>query len=257
MKPEMKFEVCPQSMTVEFFGMPGSGKSTLANRVAEIIESWGIGIQKQTYVLAHCMSRRQRVIAKIRYILPEICLEPRHTARSARAIAATGQSSTLEWVRALFNWLFVTPLVRPIAQFDGIRILDQGIFQALWSVAFSGDHNALKIMTDQLMAQSPVPDVVIIVHARLSTVAQRLATRQSHDSRLEHLLEKNPGVLARSESLFLQVAEIAKFLLRQRMMPVIIDVNNDEDMDLEINAQAVAQNLCQLLEANQAREKAI
>jgi thymidylate kinase len=237
-------------MIIEFFGMPGSGKSTLANRVAEIIESWEIGVQKQTYVLAHCVSRRRRVTTKIRYILPEICLEPRYAARSARAIAATGQSSALEWVRALFNWLFVTPLVRPITQFDGIRMLDQGIFQALWSVAFSGDHNALKIMTDRLMVQSPMPNVVVIVHARLPTVVQRLTTRQSHDSRLERLLEENPGVLARSESLFLQVAEIVKFLMRQRTMPAIIDVDNDEGMDLETNAQAVAQNLRRLLEAN-------
>jgi hypothetical protein len=33
-------------------------------------------------------------------------------------------------------------------------------------------------------------------------------------------------------------------------MPVIIDVDNDEGMDLETNAQAVAQNLRRLLEAN-------
>lgn len=240
----------PQSITVEFFGMPGSGKSTLANRIAEIIGDKGIEVQKQTYVLAHCVSRRRRVVTKIRYVLPELCLEPRYAFQSAKAIAATGQSSTLEWIRELFNWLFVTPLVRPIAQFEGIRMLDQGIFQALWSVAFSGDHNALKIMTDWLMGQSPVPNVVIIVHARLSTVAQRLATRQSHDSRLEHLLEKNPGVLARSESLFFQVTEIIKLLTRQRAMPAIVEVDNDENTNLETNAQTVAQKICQLVEAN-------
>jgi hypothetical protein len=100
------------------------------------------------------------------------------------------------------------------------------------------------------MVQSPMPNVVVIVHARLPTVVQRLTTRQSHDSRLERLLEENPGVLARSESLFLQVAEIVKFLMRQRTMPAIIDVDNDEGMDLETNAQAVAQNLRRLLEAN-------
>jgi adenylate kinase family enzyme len=244
-------------MTVEFFGMPGSGKSTLTNRVAEIMEGWGIGIQKQTYVLAHCVTRHRRVITKIRYVLPEICFEPRYAVRSARAIAATGQSSVLEWVRELFNWLFVTPLIRPITQFDGIRMLDQGIFQALWSVAFSGDHNALKIMTDRLMTQSPVPNVVVIVHAKLSTIAQRLAARQSHDSRLERLLEKNPEVLKSSESLFLQVTEIVKFLMRQQAMPTIIDVDNDENTDLETKAQTVAQSLRRLLEVNQEIGKAI
>jgi hypothetical protein len=135
-------------------------------------------------------------------------------------------------------------------------MLDQGLFQALWSVAFSGDHNALKIMTERLMGQSPVPNVVVIVHARLSTVAQRLATRPSHDSRLERLIEEDPGVLTRSESLFFQVAEIVKLLTRQRAIPAIVDVDNDENTNLETNAQIVAQKLCYLLEENRKIGKA-
>lgn len=237
-------------MVVEFLGMPGSGKSTLASRVVEIIEGRGIRVRKQAYVLAHCVSRRRRVTAKLLYVLSELFLEPRYAIRSASAIAATGQSATMELIKGLFNWLFVTSLVRPVTRFNGIHLLDQGLFQALWSIAFSGSHDSLAIMTDKLLVHMPVPNVVVIVHAQLPTIARRLAARQSQDSRLERLLEKDPGIMARSALLFEEIVETVKLVTSQYAIPDVVNIDNDENGDLEANAQAVTEMLCRKFEAN-------
>ncbi|ADJ29593.1 hypothetical protein Nwat_2841 [Nitrosococcus watsonii C-113] len=237
--------------------MPGSGKSTLASRVAEIIEGKGIGVRKEAYVLAHCVSRRRRVTTKLLYVLSELFLEPRYALRSARAIAATSQNSTMEFIKGLFNWLFVTSLARPIMRFNGVHMLDQGVFQALWSIAFSGGPNSLTLMVAKLLDHMPVPNVIVIMHVEAPTVARRLAARQSQDSRLERLLEKDPGIMARSTLLFRETVETVELIKGRYTTLEVVSIDNNENEELETNAQAVAEMIYHKLEAGPAPKKAI
>jgi broad-specificity NMP kinase len=225
---------------VEFLGLPGAGKSGVSRRVGEILQGEGIRVVETAYELTHRSGVAARRFRKSAFIAREIVLRPMDSARSARAIVATKQNTTSDLVGAVSNWLLVSNLLRDDGRVPAIHLLDEGIFQALWSVGFGAAVDDLTLVSQAVGTAFPVPDVVVIVNASLATVEQRLRCRGMRQSRLEDRLGIDRGIFEKSERLMGEVRTILVEMAKSRKNVHIHEVANDREQDLEPNARALA-----------------
>jgi thymidylate kinase len=240
--------VARRGLSVEFLGLPGAGKSGVSKRVAEILESQGHSVVDTNYELTHRRGARTRRLRKLGYILRELAFHPVYAARSARAIAATRQSTVSDLGGAVANWLFVSDLVRGGGRSRTIHLLDEGIFQALWSVGFGAASGDWPGVARAAGAGFPAPDVVVLVNASAETVLRRLRARGLKQSRIEDRLDTDGGVLATSERLLGQVRSVLVEMAKSGKNIHIHEVANERDADLEPNARIVAGALIPMVE---------
>lgn len=225
-----------RSISVEFFGMPGVGKTMLSNRVTEIIGQREIPVEQRMYVLAHQISRARRIVIKSILVMRDVLFNARYTILSMKAIIATKQRSMADLIDVLFNWFFVSSFVRWDRRFQGIRLLEEGIFQALWSVGFSSKRGVLAMK--DLSTRIPTPTIVIIVEARLATVEHRLHARPGQDSRLERQLTGDPGPVRLANILLQEIKTMLRTSERLKQVHVLV-INNDRAEDFEVNANKI------------------
>lgn len=236
-------------LSVEFLGLPGAGKSGVSKRAAELIRDAGIPVVETAFDLTHKSGVLARRWRKAAYVAREILLHPRYSSRSVRAIVATRQRTASDLFGAVWNWLFVSNLLRRGRHVPGVHMLDEGIFQALWSVGFGASVEGLSSVTGGAGPLLPVPDVVVIVSARPSTVEQRLRSRGVRQSRLEDRLGVDRRILERSEALLEEVRGILKGLVRAGRNVAIHELGNDREQDLEPNARALASVVISMFES--------
>jgi thymidylate kinase len=223
-------------VSVEFFGMPGVGKSTLSNRISKLLSNNNIAVEQKAYLLSHQMSRVNRVFFKVLYVLKELLLHPSYAFISIKTIFQTQQKSTTDLIKVVFNWFFVSSLIRSNRNHSGVRLFDEGIFQALWSIGFSGKNESFSILKP-LFSLMPLPDIIIVPEANLATIKLRMSGRQRHDSRLE---KGSVELLELADSLFSETKEILKLLSEQHKGLHLFCVKNDRNIDLESNAKILA-----------------
>jgi thymidylate kinase len=229
---------------VEFFGLPGAGKSTLSKRVAEIMSRAGIAVDQPMYVLAHQAPRYKRIAIKSFYVLKGLCLHPDYTIRSAKAILRTKQNSIADLVLVLFNWLFVSSFIRHPRSREAVRLLDRGLFQALWSVGFSARQpESLANMFSELAPVLPLPDIVIVVEVEPPIAAQRMSTRVCHDSRVKQAPPHAASSLTRAQVTVAEVKAILRIIAAGRWAMVTLEVENKQPDDLDCNAQRIARTI--------------
>ncbi len=229
-----------RNLSVEFLGLPGAGKSGVSRRVGKLLEGQGIRVLETAYELTHRTGAGKRRLIKSAHIAREIALRPLDSARSVRAILATKQRTTSDLVGAVSNWLFVSDLLRDHGRVPAIQLLDEGIFQALWSVGFGAAVDDLPAVVKAVGASCSLPDVVVIVNASLATVEQRLRVRGLRQSRLEDRLDTDRGILERSGRLMDEVRSILFGMAKSERKIHIQEVVNDREQDLEPNARALA-----------------
>ena len=227
-------------ISVEFFGMPGVGKSTLSSRAAEILYEKGLSVEQQMYVLAHQISRTKRVAIKVPYVVKEIFINPRYAILSAREILSTKQSSAVDLAKVLFNWFFISSLIRQNGYFHGIRLFEEGIFQASWSIVLSAQRGSASSMLSNLYTLMPTPTVIVIIESRLQTIRHRLSERPGYESRLERWLGNDRNLLERSASLFEEINKILKTISERKQIHSLV-ISNDRFEDLEANANKIAE----------------
>lgn len=221
-------------MVVEFFGLPGAGKSTLACHVADRLAARGVPVKRSPRVLSHASGKVERIVGKGAVIAAEIARHPFHAGRAARAVAATRQRTAADLARTLANWLYVGALLRRGAGAAEVRLVEQGLAQALWSIGFSAGHLAWADVISRHGVLVLAPDLVVLVQADLDVIRGRLASRGAN-VRLEQALERDPTVLERSSTLL----SVAMRLLEERGIPVVT-VRNERPASLATGAAVVA-----------------
>ena len=227
------------SLLVEFLGLPGVGKSELSHRVAQRLAGNGIAVRQPSHVLAHGMSPPARRLGKTLYVLREILCHPVAAARTARAIAATGQRDRRTRGLLTFNWLLVVALARRARRRAGIHLLDQGLLQAVWSVAFDGDADGAVRLLSAPDAGRALPDVVVVVEADQGTVRQRLCHRAQNESRLERQFDRATELLAHGDRLLQRI----RTALARDCGARIVTVHNEAGTDLDRLADDLAHTL--------------
>ena len=99
--------------------------------------------------------------------------------------SARRQISTRYVVRESLNWLVVTSALRRRPAPGTIRILDQGMFQAIWSIGLGARESVIARFDPSLALAMPIPDVVVVVEADLAAVIGRLQRRSGSGSRVD------------------------------------------------------------------------
>lgn len=233
-------------MVVEFFGLPGVGKSTTARHVAERLAARGVPVERSPHVLSHDSGKAERFVGKGMILAAELAHRPFHACRAARAIAATRQRTAADLGRTFANWLYVGALLRRGARAADVRLLEQGLAQALWSVGFSAGHVAWADVISQHDVLPVAPDLVVFVQADLDTIRDRLTSRGAN-VRLEQALEGDPAALAHSSAL---LAIVMRLLAEKGIR--VTTMHNERYASLVANATVVAGRVEALWEASAA-----
>lgn len=168
---------------VEFVGLPGVGKTTLSQSVVAELKSQGIDASEPTHKIEN-RSGFYRVASKARFAATALLLDPRSGFNMIQAILSTDQESVSDYVRVLFNLLYINGIMVSSKPNAKPCLLDQGLYQGLWSVGYRSSHEWNDLL-EQFGEEPPqvIPDLVVFVEAEEATIADRLRERSKDDTR--------------------------------------------------------------------------
>lgn len=170
-----------QPVTVEFVGAPAAGKSTLASAVATNLTQAGYDVREPTATIAS-QGRARRIASKLQYSLERILRHPRSTITDLRDILATNQQTVRDFLGVGFNWQYVCGLRSH--QTGDIRLLDQSVLQALWSIGYRAQTSWKHTFETVGLPPNYQSDIVVAVTASADTLESRLGNREANPSRV-------------------------------------------------------------------------
>src|SRR5262249_23602985 len=159
---------------VEFLGLSGAGKSAVSHEVAARLRGRGFPIREPTRALTPGRRGRstwQRALKSL-HVARELVTHPLSSLRSLSYVSSTRQRRLSLVFRMGFNWLVVSSLMR--TRRPWLHLLDQGVFQALWSIGLEARFGAIREPGRRLLAMLPAPDVVVVIEPGADVVADRL-----------------------------------------------------------------------------------
>ena len=168
---------------IEFMGLPGSGKSTIAALLEADLRRSGIAAISQSadqapFVLRHCR-RLLRIVRNAKR-------DWRLYRDAFRLIRASGQKSPMDLAKVTWNfWNVIAVITDCRASGNAVTIVDQGLFQAIWSIQLS---STKEIPSDDwsVLAQSAgVSDMLVVnVRSEIGVARNRLFNRAFKLTRL-------------------------------------------------------------------------
>lgn len=217
------------SLAVEFLGMPGAGKSVVSRRVAEHLAGRGVAVGEPVRILSDRSGLGPTVAGvatKSLRVAGELIAHPGHALRALRAIESTGQPSAQVLTRVAFNWLMQCAVLRSSRTSGAVRLLDEGIYQALWSIGLEGRPGSIQRVGRELAAALALPDVVVIVDADAEVVAQRLGTRGGRESRADRWDRTDGRAVRHGSDLLNEVVDVLMEVSGRGRGPRVIHVDN-------------------------------
>lgn len=170
---------------IEFVGLPGVGKTTVSRKAAEELSAREIPVSEPTQEL-EVRPGLDRVLSKARFAATSFLLNPGIGVAQSRAVLGTDQQSATDFVRVLFNLLYITGVMTTHSSDDGACLLDQGLYQGVWSVGFRSSDEWSEILERfSKLLRGVRPDLVVFVEADEAIIADRLHERSDGDTRFE------------------------------------------------------------------------
>lgn len=193
---------------VEFLGIPASGKTTLAEhlldrRVAADRVIVAPSTRAPTTPRAR-LSKRWRDLVSVSL---QVLGSPARSYRIWHACRAFRQPSVVRWFRLYLNCLRVDQLARSAktrARQNEILVLDQGVYQAVWSLALRAQFRSDEQFVEgcrRLLACLAAPGLVVMVDTPVDVARQRLAQEPDEHGRLPALLASEPGWMHRAQEI--------------------------------------------------------
>lgn len=225
-----------ESCLVEMLGLPGSGKSTLALAVSRLLLARGVpvALPMNEATQGSLLSRRTRSVAGIAGVAAR---RPGYALRSLQLVAATRQVPGRAYAKVSHNWLHVSARFAR-SDLAGIRLFDQGMYQALWSIAYGATAPGLDGVLAELDAIMPHPDVVVRLHVEPSVAAHRLVSRPGRHSRVE---ADAPGSGSADEPL----RRAQRALQRVFMLPSLSDPGGRRPRVIDVDNNAAQETAAQ------------
>ena len=154
-------------------------------------------------------------------------------------------------MRLAYNWLFVSGLLRRARTRPVIELLDEGIFQLLWSIGFAGGEGSIRECSLMLLRRPAsavaMPHMVVLVEAPLETVQARMAARGSRAGRVDRMApEEQPRALERGAVLLSEVLSESVGLIRPDSGPVVRRVRSGAPHELDADIDALVAELVSL-----------
>lgn len=207
---------------IEFFGPPGVGKSTIANELATILHGQNVPTDNVTYHLSHEIGRWRSHAYKAPKVLVSACKFniPRPATQPKNNPVAT--------IRTIYNWLFIAHEYR--RHFDqGVRLFDQGIIQAAWSVAYlAGEKDFKQAVSNGFeLVPKKCEYIAVSVTADQDEIWTRLRNR-SIGTQPDKLIEKKDE-LSRSLASFESLAKIVEAKTESSDHQHLYRISNSDD----------------------------
>ena len=237
-------------MHVEFLGLAGAGKSTVSGAVGAVLRERRIPVTEPTYRLDHLASYHTRRALKFWYSLRRAIRRPWEGARWARTVFGSRQRAWVgSWVETM-NLLYLLELMRSESAVPGVHLFDQGLFQALWSLAYdaAAAHVVSPPVLERVRRSLPPISVVIVVETSLATARGRLRERPGATSRLQRDVAAGRAATALERATaILRPIDAAASQLASEGRIVLLRVSNDNDADLLGAATRIADAVVPLL----------
>jgi hypothetical protein len=238
-------------LVVEFVGLPGVGKSHATRLVAARLDTHGTPVRSAALRINEELGVWRRRLSKARFCAAEAVARPRSTLRVIRALLRSGQRDRLDVIRLLYNWLFVSRMLRHARTQPSIELLDEGIFQLLWSIGFAGAEQSIRECAALLHGEREgivcMPHVVVLVEAPHETVQARLAARGSRAGRVDRLSsDEHPAALQRGVDLLAEVLSETVGLTPLDGKTLLRRVRNGAPHELEADLDALVDELAAL-----------
>lgn len=209
-------------LLIEFIGLPGAGKSTISKQVREELKDSDI-IFDNLIGIECPLSRLNRSIWKIKYIVKEIVLHPAFNLKQINLILRSKQETFMDFIIVTTNWIIMMGQWRKGKKTGKNIISDQGIVQAVWSVFLSAKED---MCIEEFLDQVDLPDIVFYIKIDREIMKLRLTKRNSGQSRMERKNNFNDEeIYLKSIEIFKQ---IKKYLNKRNVSLTIID-NNGSD----------------------------
>lgn len=169
-------------MIVELVGMPGAGKSYLCSCVAAAAVERGIDSLETTPPVDDQSMAKVR-FGKISRAAAFALLHPLLSVRLGLIVVLSGQSSFSGMFTKGINLL--SELKRFGSRGRGIRLSDQGVVQAVWSIGF----RAKKPVAEKLLnaVQRWLPGTLVVIEVDRGSNIEQLATRENGHSLFDRL----------------------------------------------------------------------
>ena len=225
---------------VEFMGLPGAGKSLLVAGLAAELGALGVDARTRSYGSGRRGGRLRRAGAKMGSVVFGLLVAPRSTVRCLVAIVRSGQQNPFDVVRLWVNWAALAAAIRRARSLGTLTILDQGVFQLLWSVCLSGRPGCLIKVAGPVL-HPLLPDLLVVVDSSPATAMHRAALRPRSPGRLD------PSSLTASGR-WQQGARAQREVLDYLGGSIpgggrVVTVDNDEGSDPAITIEALAREV--------------
>jgi hypothetical protein len=217
-------------LVVELCGLPGSGKSTLAAHTCAALRRSGVDAVVADLPVSASATRSARVRRKVLAAAAAAAAEPATTARGFRVVTSS-RPTARDGLGLLAQWLTVQQLHRQGRARPGVRLLEEGSVQTVWSLTLRA--SASEADAARLLQLRP-PDLLVVVEAPLDMLLQRLDDRPSRHSRTQRLAPDLRGA----------ELERGRLLLDQLVATVRCDrvtVSNDGSLPVEELGQQTAE----------------
>ncbi|MGC5327276.1 hypothetical protein [Brevibacillus sp. SYSU BS000544] len=230
-----------QGLVIEFLGLPGAGKTTLTTKLTPLLQELGIAIHEPSFKRRNGKSGK-RILVKLHMVITELIFHFRFTLLSICYILMSKQTSWRDTFTTCFNWLFCAGIIRQNSLHTKPILLDQGIFQALWSIRYSCLYEpvSLELLLNSLIC---MPFIVVVLNTDPTIIRKRLHERPGSSSRLEKKLEQGDNVeltFQRAITSFEKTKETLKKCAKINRNLLIIEIG-EEELDLDLNALTISQ----------------
>jgi thymidylate kinase len=242
-------------MIIELFGPPGAGKTTFARALAASLRRNGqtvdlmlsyrpAELSPATDVHAHRVSSVLRRLARP---LAETLTMTRHPITSAQHLSSAWDlikiipPSHILWRLRLAQYLLrLSRAWFQASEAEHVVLFDQAFVQAVCSLALlCGSANVRSI--SQALDKIPKSDLLIMLQAPVDILEARLCERQSHESRMERLLELDLATSLKSSVIINNLLELLPSKGRQISIVTSLDRVSLEDGLTRIEKKIAAQ----------------
>ena len=173
----------PPAVIVELCGLPGAGKTSLSRAIGG--GRAGFAVTRPNRTVAPDIPDVPRIARKLGLVAEEALRRGAFELEMAHLIGRSRQpglgGAAARWVQ----WASTQALMRRARDVPGVHLFDEGVLQALWSLALRGDPAATLRALGGSVGRWSSPDLVIVVDPPVELVARRLSDRRSTHSRLQ------------------------------------------------------------------------
>ncbi|MEX2579876.1 MAG: hypothetical protein WD342_12530 [Verrucomicrobiales bacterium] len=224
-------------MNIEFIGHPGTGKSRVCDALSDLLLRQPIETPVRVFPAVDREPRVKVLGSKILHASLFLVLRPATAFHFVSLVRTSGQASRRKGAAKTLN-LF-SEIGRELRHRGEISVREQGVLQAVWSVALGADSPDTAGLLHSAAAY--LPDFVVHVEAERSELHRRLERRASGRSRMDGLsaAQREP-LLQKGDLLFSEI--IAEW---QRLDPHhrYLKIQNPDGSDADALAALVFEAL--------------